>query len=465
MIDELHYLTLLEVAGRIRDKELTSVEATEAAIGRIEQTDGALKAFARQTPDRALDDAKAADKEIAAGRYRGPLHGVPIALKDLCRTKDIVTAAGMPLHGDYVPDYDATVTKRLADAGAVLLGKLQMTEGAFADHHPDITPPVNPWNADHWPGVSSSGSGVATAAGLCYASLGSDTGGSIRFPSAANGVTGLKPTWGRVSRHGVFDLAPTLDHIGPMCRSAADTGAVLGVIAGADPSDPTTLPDPVPDYLEGLEAGLGDLRIGVDPKFNAESVDDEMRRTVEGVLDVLRGMGADIREVTFPDPGEVVQDWLAHCGVETAVAHKETYPAQKDRYGPGLAGLIDVGRDLSGEAFHEILLRRHAFSGRLKHLFDEIDLLVIPAQYMASPTVAHMATLGEDPNGLANLLRFTCPFDMSGSPTITLPSGFTDGGMPIAFQFVAGHLQEGKLVRAGHAFQRETDWHKRHPNI
>lgn len=465
MSDELHYLSLLDIAKRIRDREVTSAEVTEAMIQRIEKTDGDLKAFALKTPDRARADAKTADKEIAEGRDRGLLHGVPIALKDLCRTKGIATAGGMPLHRDRVPDYDATVTRRLAEAGAVLLGKLQMTEGAFAEHHPDIPAPVNPWNADHWSGVSSSGSGVATAAGLCYASLGSDTGGSIRFPSSANGVTGLKPTWGRVSRHGVYDLAPTMDHIGPMCRTAADTGAVLGAIAGDDPNDPTSATDPVPDYLAGADEGFGDLSVGVDPRYNSAHVDDEMIGTVEEGLKVLRGMGVNIREVSFPDPDEVVKDWAAYCGVEAAVAHQETYPAQKDRYGPSLAGLLDLGRSLSGEALHEMALRRHAFSGRLKRLFDEIDLLVIPGQFKASPTVEYMAALVEDPAGLANLLRFTSPFDMSGNPTITLPSGFTGAGTPVSLQFVAGHFQEEKLVRAGCAFQRETDWHRKHPAI
>src|SRR5207237_7080383 len=184
------------------------------------------------------------------------LHGVPIAVKDLCWTEGIATAAGMPLHRDFVPSVDATVVRKLREAGAVLLGKLQLTEGAFADHHPDIAPPVNPWHRDHWSGASSSGSGVATAAGLCFGSLGSDTGGSIRFPSAANGVTGLKPTWGRVSRFGCFELAASLDHIGPMARSAVDCGAILGAIAGADPKDLTAVLERVPDYLANLSATL-----------------------------------------------------------------------------------------------------------------------------------------------------------------------------------------------------------------
>ena len=224
------------------------MELTQAMLDRIESLDARMHAYAKVTPELALDQARKAEAEIMQRRYRGALHGVPIALKDLCYTKGIPTAAGMPIHRDFRPTYDGTVVRRLNDAGAVCLGKLQLTEGAFADHHPSVVPPVNPWHPDHWSGASSSGSGVATAAGLCFGSLGSDTGGSIRFPSAACGVTGLKPTWGRVSRYGVFELAASLDHLGPMCRWAADTGIMLGAIAGADTDDPTASQAPAPDY-------------------------------------------------------------------------------------------------------------------------------------------------------------------------------------------------------------------------
>ncbi len=226
---------------------------TKAELDRIATLDPKLKSYATVMADSAMAQAKQAEAEIGRGEVKGPLHGVPLAIKDLCWTTKAPTAGGMTIYSDHVPTEDATVVKRLSDAGAVILGKLQLTEGAYADHHPKITPPRNPWNADAWPGASSSGSGVATAAGLCYGSLGSDTGGSIRFPSAANGVTGLKPTWGRVSRYGVFELAASLDHIGPMARSAADCGAILGAIAGEDSKDTTTLPGAPPDYLSGVD--------------------------------------------------------------------------------------------------------------------------------------------------------------------------------------------------------------------
>jgi amidase len=369
----------------------------------------------------------------------------------------------MTIYADFKPAEDATVTEKLQQAGAICLGKLQTTEGAFADHHPRIAPPVNPWNATHWPGVSSSGSGVATAAGLCFGSLGSDTGGSIRFPTAANGLTGLKPTWGRVSRYGVFELAATLDHIGPMTRSAADAAAMLAAIAGPDPNDPTAAQVPVPNYLVEITRGLKDLRIGVDAVFNARGLDATTSAALTAVVATLKDIGADIREVAFPQSEAILADWLPACGVEAAVAHESTYPSRRDEYGPGLADLIELGRGLSGMDIQKIILRRNDFRGRVSALFKNIDLLIVPAQPFASPTMEKMATLGEDPELLQGLLRFTSIFDMSGNPTITLPCGFTDGGMPVAFQFIASHWDEAKLFRAGQAFQQVTEWHRKHP--
>ncbi|MBK1658538.1 amidase [Paracraurococcus ruber] len=459
-----HFLELTEIGRRIRAREISPVEATTAQLGRIAALDGRLRSYAHVMADQAMAQARAAEAAIGRGDIRGPLHGVPIAVKDLCWTRDAPTAAGMPIHRNFRPEEDATVVRRLAAAGAVILGKLQLTEGAYADHHPDVPAPVNPWDAATWSGASSSGSGVATAAGLCYGSLGSDTGGSIRFPSAANGVTGLKPTWGRVSRYGVFELAATLDHVGPMARSAADCGAILGAIAGADPKDPTASLEPMPNYLAGLGRGLRGLRIGVAADFNA-GADAEMLRATEEALRVVAALGGEIREVRFPAVDQVIEDWFPLCAVETAVAHEATYPARKAEYGPALSALIEQGRGVSGLDYQKIVLRRHDFAGRVRALFEGIDLLVVPAQGFASPTVAGMATLGQDPALIARLLRFTCPFDMTGSPTITLPCGFTERGTPIAFQFVSRHFEEDLLTRAGHAYQQATDWHRRHPAL
>ncbi|HEX7437417.1 MAG TPA: amidase, partial [Caldimonas sp.] len=438
---------------------------TREMLRRIERLDPDLKSYARVTPELALEQARAAEQMIGRRQILAQLHGVPIAVKDLCFTKGVVTAAGMPLHRDFVPGFDATVVTRLREAGAILLGKLQLTEGAFADHHPDITPPRNPWHHDHWSGASSSGSGVATAAGLCFGSLGSDTGGSIRFPSAANGNTGLKPTWGRVSKYGCFELAASLDHIGPMCRSAADAAIVLGAIAGVDPHDPTTLRADVPDYLAAADGDLRGVRIGFDERYALEGVDTETRRAVEATLATLRALGAETLSIRFPDVDAMLADWGPNCAVETAVAHEPTFPARRAEYGPGLAGLIDAGRGLSGLDYQRILLRRRAFTGRVHEALAPVDAMLVPAQPIAAPTVARMATLGQVPAELAALIRYTAPFDMSGHPTLTVPAAFTAAGLPVGVQFVGRHLGEAAICRVGRAFQRATEWHRRHPRL
>jgi amidase len=460
---DLHYLELMELAARIRAFEVSPVDVTRAQLDRIASLDTALGSYALVMADVAMAQAKAAEAEMSAGRYRGPLHGVPIAVKDLFWTKGFPTAAGMAIYQDHRPREDATVVRRLKDAGAVILGKLQLTEGAYSDHHPSVTPPKNPWNADYWPGISSSGPGAATAAGLCYGALASDTGGSIRWPSAANGLTGLKPSWGRVSRYGAVELAATLDHVGPMARSAADAAAMLGVVAGDDPLDPTTLLDPVPDYLAAVAQDLRGLRIGVDAAWNSDGVDAATQTVLLEASDVFRTLGATILDIEFPDVKQAVADWPHNCAVEAAVAHEATYPARKDEYGAVLASVIETGRALSGFDYQKILLRRLDLRGRVAALFRTIDLLLIPVHPFPPPTLAMIQTLGEKPDLISKLQQYTCPFDMTGHPTLVLPGGFTDAGLPIGFQLVAAHLDEVTLVRAGAAFQGVTSWHRRHP--
>ena len=465
VVDDLHYLELTELAAAIKAREISPLEVARAQLDRIAALDRELGSYVHVMADAAMARAEIAQAEIAAGRYRGPLHGVPIALKDLFWTKDIPTAAGTAVHRDFRPDHDATVVRRLNEASAVVLGKLQLTEGAYSDHHPSVTPPKNPWNADYWPGISSSGAAVATAAGFCYGALASDTGGSIRWPCAANGLTGLKPGWGRVSRYGVFELAATLDHVGTIARSAADAGAILGVIAGRDPNDSTAVLDPVPDYLAAVEQGVQGVRIGVDATWNSDGVDVATQRVLGEAVDGLRTLGAEIVDVVFPDVKQTVADWVQNCAVEAAVAHEATYPARKDEYGPVLASVIETGRALSGLDYQKILLRRLELRGRVAALFEAIDLLLVPVHPFPPLTLTTIRTLGEQPDLIAGLQRYTCPFDMTGHPTITLPGGFSAAGLPIGFQLVAANLDEATLVRAGAAFQRVTSWHRRHPSL
>lgn len=461
---DIAWMEIGELATGIRTRAFSALEVTEAMLQRIAAFDRHLHAYCRVTPELALAQAAAADARQARGEPLGTLHGVPIALKDLCATQGIATAAGMPMHRGHLPDHDATVTRRLREAGAVLLGKLEMTEGAYSVHHPDVMAPVNPWGSDLWPGVSSSGPGVATAAGLCFGSIGSDTGGSIRFPSAANAVTGLKPTWGRVSRHGAVELAASLDHLGPMCRSAADCGRMLGAIAGADPLDPTALPDSVPDYLAGPLDRLDGLRIGVDARWLSQGVDAEVQAGVQATLDTLCRLGAQAVPVTVPDSDALVSTWVALCAIEAALAHEHSFPSRREAYGPVLACLLDEGRSLSALDYQRILLQRADYTGRMRTLMAGIDLLISPAIPLVAPTSAQLAALRDEPGYRVRWQRFTVPADMTGQPTLTLPSGFTAQGRPLAVQLTAAHLGEAVLIRAGRAFQGVTDWHRRHPD-
>lgn len=458
---ELHYLELMELAELLRRREVTSVEVTQAQLERIDLLDDHLASYARVTPEDALAEAMAADTEIAAGRYRGPLHGVPLGIKDLFWTKGVPAAAGTTIHRDFVPAQDATVVARLKRAGAVLLGKLQMTEGAYSDHHPAIMPPNNPWNAAYWTGISSSGSAVATAAGLCYGALASDTGGSIRWPCGATGLSGIKPTWGRVSRFGAFELAASLDHVGPIARSVADAATILTAIAGPDHKDPTTLADLQPDYLGAADGPIGGMRLGVDPQWNALDVDSEVRNVVTEAERVFRRLGAEIAPVGVPDVRQAIIDWAPTCALEAAFAHRETYPARKDEYGPVLASVLETGHAVSAFDYQAMRLRRMDLSGRFARLFQTIDALLLPVQPFAPLTLTEISTLGSQPDLILKLQRYTAPFDLTGHPIVTLPGGFSDSNLPIGIQ-LAGR-DEMMLIRAAVAFQRETPWHKRHP--
>ena len=462
---ELHYRSLTHVSDLFRKKTLSPVEVTQAMLDRIDKHDGKYHGYAAVLHERALERAKAAETEIASGGWKGPLHGVPIAIKDLCYTTFAPTTAGTTIHKSFLPSYDATVVKRLEDAGAVILGKLRMTEGAYTSHHPELPTPLNPWNVNYWVGSSSTGSGVATALGECYGSLGSDTGGSIRFPSATCGLTGIKPTWGRVSRHGVFALADSLDHVGPITRSAEDSAAMLAIIAGQDAEDATTLTAVVPNYLATMGDGVRGLIVGVDRVYATDNVDAEVVGAWEEALRVFGELGAVIRDVKLPPHQKLVSQWIPMCSVETAAAHRETYPKRKAEYGPDLAALIDLGLQTSGVEIADILIERIKYCRGLETIFDQVDVLLTPTMPIPIPSLETMKQYGEDPSVLLGILRFTAPFSFSGSPTITLPNGIDRSGMPLSMQIVGKHLSEDVLARVAHAFQSATAWHNQHPAI
>jgi amidase len=463
----LHFKTIAELARLIESKQVSPVDVTKAQLDRIERLDGRFKSYATVMAEAAMAEARSAEGEIAGGRYRGPLHGVPIAVKDLCFTRGVRTMGGTRVMADHVPDFDSTVVGRFNAAGAVLLGKLNLTEGAMAGYNPDRDVPVNPWGADRWTGASSSGSGVATAAGLCYGCLGSDTGGSIRFPAAACGVVGIKPTWGRVSRYGVLALAESLDHVGPMTRSTADAGIVLQAIAGLDPKDPTSLPAPVPDMLEGIDRGVSGVRIGFDERYAADGVDSELAGAVSDGVKVLEGLGAKIVEVRLPALDEYLTAWPVLCSAEAAVAHEATYPSRRDDYGPWFTDWLDLGASVTGAGYAKANNLRAACNGRIREVFADIDALACPS--MPNPPfpiedMAPFAPMAEE--GLdMQLLRFTAPYDFNGAPTLSVPCGLSGDGLPLSLQLVGKHLDESLLCRIGHAYEQATEWHDLHPPI
>jgi len=459
---DLHYLELTELADLLRQREVTSIEVTRAQLERIDRLDGALASYVRVTPEQALAAAEAADEEITLGRYRGPLHGVPLGVKDLFWTKGVPTAAGTMIHRDFAPEEDATVVARLRQAGAILLGKLQMTEGAYSDHHPAIAPPKNPWNAAYWTGISSSGPAVATAAGLCYGALASDTGGSIRWPCSATGLSGIKPAWGRVSRFGVFELAASLDHVGSIARSAADAAVILTAIAGPDTRDPTTLADPSPNYAGSASGSMRGMRLGVDTQWNTVDVDPAVQNVLAEAERVFRQLGGEIVRVRVPDMTQAVADWAPACALEAALAHRETYPKRRKEYGPVLASVLDSGREVLAFDNQAIRLRRMDLRGRFSHLFRTVDAMLIPVQPFAPLTLAEISTLGAQPDFILKLQRYTAPFDLTGHPTVTLPGGLNEHGLPIGMQLVGRY--ETLLIGAALAFQHETPWHRRHPS-
>ena len=461
------FLGAVELGTAFDSGDLSPIEVTDATLARIADLDGSLQCYALVLQESARREAAQAASELAAGHRRGPLHGVPVAVKDLCDVAGSPTMAGTAVLRDNVANSDATIVRRLREAGAVILGKLNLTEGAMGGYHPDLDVPINPWGDNLWAGVSSSGSGAATAAGFCVASLGSDTGGSIRFPAAANGVVGLKPTYGRVSRSGVFPLAESLDHIGPLARNTFDAALVFEAIAGDDPADQTTVPTPVEPLTATIDAGVDGLRIGVDRAYATKGVDPATSAAVLAAVEVLAGLGAEITEIEMPafdDPA-----WFVICGAEAAVAHAAYYPDRADEYGGYFREFLAHGNQVTGVDVAAAQHKRSIFAGKLTRLLTEVDVIACPTMHgpafeappdMLRGSFEEVMSLSPEFG-----LDFTARFNLSGSPTISLPSGFNNEGLPLSVQFVGRHFEEAALCQVGHAFESATDWHNHHPNL
>lgn len=464
-MSQLPFLSITELSDRLRRREIRAVDVTSAMLERIELIDPSTKSYVHVCGDHALAKADEADRQMDMGRWKGVLHGVPLGVKDLLHTTFAPTAAGGLVYDGFMAPESATVVSRLETAGAILLGKLAMTEGAYAEHHPQLQTPANPWNSAYWTGVSSSGCGVATAAGLCYGAIGSDTGGSIRFPCTANGLTGIKPTWGRVSRHGTFALAESLDHIGPMARSAADCAAILEAIAGWDPRDPTTIKQPMEAFPQPGLTGLGGVRIGLDREQLSNGVDPEVAVSIEQALLVFESLGAQFVEVTLPPCKDLAEAWRRLCAVETALEHAQSFDSEKALYGHALRALIEEGRSIGGLEVARGLQRRMQFSAALENLFEIVDCLALPTIPMRLPSWEDMASFGTDTDWVTELMRYTAPLDFSGTPSVCFPVGCDSAGLPIGMQLAGPKLAEVRLLHAVTAFQMQSDWHLRHPQL
>ena len=453
------FASLSQTARDLKSGALSALELTQRMLHRIHTLDSQTHAFARILDNSALEQAAKLDRLREEGVPLGPLHGVPIAIKDLLFTKDTPTASGTSVMAGFSPDYDATVVTRLRAAGAILIAKTQLTEGAFGNHHPSIQAPINPWQAAAWSGVSSSGSGVAVASGLCFGALGSDTGGSIPFPAACCGIVGLKPTYGRVSLHGAFPLASSLDHIGPMTRTVEDAARMLTAIAGYDPQDETSLNVPVPNYVAELwnTKDLDGVRIGVDFSYVSDGVDPQVVTWIEEAMKILQSLGAAIVPMQMPASARTLADgWPQTCARECADAHRHLYPARREEYGPELAFLIERGLSVSASDYEALEAQRVTFRQALDQILLGLDAIIAPGMTMTTPTAQRMTQAVESSEEGANFLIFTAPFDYSGHPTLSLPFARDSIGLPGSIQLIGARLQESRLLQLGAAFEAAT---------
>jgi aspartyl-tRNA(Asn)/glutamyl-tRNA(Gln) amidotransferase subunit A len=461
---ELAYLDIAEASRLIGAKKLSPVELTGAVLNRNDALDGRVKSYVTVLGESARKDAAAAEKRAASGKRRGPLDGVPVAIKDLYNTAGVRTTSCSKLRQDYVPDADSTVVAKLRAAGAVILGKLTTHEFAFGFDSP---PTRNPWNLDYQTSGSSGGSGAALAAGLCLGATGSDTGGSIRAPAAANGICGIKPSYGRVSKSGVSVLSWTLDHTGPMARSARDLALLLHAIAGADPLDSTTIDVPVADYPAALSGNIRGLRIGVPKNYFFDDVDAPVEAAVRAAIAELKGLGAELVEVAIPDLDHLLEVFFSIVVPEAASFHMESFAEKSHLYQPDVRDLLEQGQLALATTYIHAQRSRAVIRDGIRRAFESIDVLVTPGLPVTAAQ-AGQATyrIGDHDEPLFRAhARFNCPFNLSGLPAATIPCGFAPNGMPIGIQIVGKPFDEATTLRVADAFQRATDWHKRRPPL
>ena len=467
---EIPFLTAAQLSRLIQDKEVSPVEATEAYLERIDRVDSKLNSYITVCRDEALRSAREAERAIAAGRYLGALHGVPLAVKDQFYTNGILTTGGSTILSDFVPDEDATVVAKLNNAGAVLLGKLNLSEFALGEsfHHPAGTP-RNPWNLERNPGISSSGSAAATAAFLCATSLGEDTGGSTRIPAAWTGLVGLRPTWGRVSRYGVLPVCWSMDTVGPISRTVEDCAITFQAIAGYDPKDPSTWAEPVPDYRQALDGNVRGVRVGViREKMDGDDLDREIREAVVAAVSMLGELGATVEQVSLPliETAGPVSKCLTD--LDGAIVHHEGLKARAGEYDHNTRVRLLTAILTPAQAYYKAQKMRALIRQQILELLETVDVLVLPS----SPAVAPLIPDGpgiksqEDAHGrMSGIRSYTGPFNLAGVPALCLPCGFTAENMPISLQIVGRPFQEATVMKVAHAYEQNTPWHTRRPPI
>jgi aspartyl-tRNA(Asn)/glutamyl-tRNA(Gln) amidotransferase subunit A len=453
--------SIFETAELLRKRSVSPVELVRDCLARIEKLNSSLNAFITVTVELALEQARQAETEIQKGHWRGPLHGIPLGLKDLIDTAGIRTTAASAVFKDRVPEEDAEVARRLTAAGGILLGKQNLHEFAYGgssivSYFGEVR---NPWNPGNIAGGSSGGSAAAVAAEMGFASIGTDTGGSIREPAAICGVVGLKPTYGRVSTHGVIPLSWSLDHVGPLTRTVADAAIVLQAIAGYDPQDTSSVDVPVPDYLQAMRAKSPPLRIGVPRHFFYDDLDSETASAVEQALGVFRSLGAEVRDVDLK-----VETDRTLLGTEAYAYHADHVAKTPELYQAHTLARIRSAQNVTAA---EYIQRRQALDAnrrRIRAAFNDVDLLVTPTVPVITPTIRE---LQENPEQLRareiTLLRNTRPGDDWGLPGISVPCGFSASGLPIGLQIMGAPWEEGKVLRAAHTYEEATAWHKRRP--
>jgi aspartyl-tRNA(Asn)/glutamyl-tRNA(Gln) amidotransferase subunit A len=460
-MSDLTHLTIAEAADLLARREIASVELTEAHLRRIDAHDTHLNSFITITSDHALTQARAADAELTRGVRRGPLHGIPLALKDLYDTAGIRTTAGSTFFADRVPDTDARAVTLLYQAGAVLLGKLNMHEWALGvtNINPHYGPSRNPWDPSRITGGSSGGAAAALAAGLCMGALGSDTGGSIRIPASLCGIVGLKPTFGRVSLQGVIPLSWNLDHAGPMARTVTDAALLLQAIAGYDPDDPVSVALPVDNLLATLDAGVTGWRIALATDAHFGEADPEVISAVRRAATVFEELGARVEAVDLSQGREAAQMNALMTTSDAAAFHRDRLRDHPHRFGADVLARMERGAQFTSTEY--ILARRFQseWRRRLERLFEQFDLLLTPATPITAPVIEGLDSI----EAARQLTRCTAPFNLAGLPALSLPCGLSAAGLPIGLQIVAAPWNEARVLRAGRAFENATQWHRQTP--